>query len=61
MTNTPPSLDEAEKEAREEFIAQAWNAAYQRAYPPERSYEEAEKAGRAAAKEWDERHAAAKS
>lgn len=42
-----------EDEQRAEFIAQAWNLAYQRANPPSNAYDDAERAGREAAKKWD--------
>jgi hypothetical protein len=43
-------------EHRAEFIAQAWNHAYERAHPPGNAYDDAERAGRAAAKRWDAEH-----
>ena len=52
------ALTDAEKEARQDHIARAWNAAYERASPPDRAYDEAERAGKIAAKAWDRDHAA---
>ena len=46
-------MTDDQDEARAEFIAQAWNAAYEKAFPPSRAYDDAERAGRKAAADWD--------
>ena len=46
MTDTP----------RSDFIAAAWNDAYQRAQPPSTAYSKAQAAGFRAAIEWDTKH-----
>lgn len=44
---------------RADYIAAAWNSAYERAYPPDTAYDKAEAAGKAAALAWDAMMAAA--
>jgi len=43
---------------REDYIAAAWNAAYESAHPPHTAFDKAQAAGKIAADEWDKRHTA---
>lgn len=57
MTGEERTVATSTEDDRSDYIARAWNEAYERAYPPGTSYDKAEQAGRAAAIEWDRLHA----